>query len=133
MGFPFRPASGRSRRTFRRRTSSEKPALPLYHPATLAELALTKSNKSDIISSILEMQSAGAAFLITDLKLALTMLDAAELLSTRKRACCYQNARSAYEAVVLLRPHVRPSHQEREVLDRLEATLKARLALEPIR
>jgi hypothetical protein len=73
------------------------------------------------------MQRAGAAYLIADLKLALTMLDTADLLSTAKRARGYDNARSAYDAVLRFRRRLKLTAKERDVIDDLTANLRARL------
>jgi hypothetical protein len=73
------------------------------------------------------MQRAGAAYLIADLKLALTMLDTADLLSGAKRARGYDNARCAYDAVFRFRVRLKLTAEERAVIDALSANLKARL------
>jgi hypothetical protein len=86
-----------------------------------------ESNKPDIIKSIAEMHRAGAAFLIADLRLALTMLDTADLLAEEKRAWGYQNARCAYQAVSTFQARLKLTAPERTAIDDLRAVLKNRL------
>lgn len=77
--------------------------------------------------SIRELERAGAAYLIADLKLALTLLDTAELLMGEKRAKSYENARSAYLAATKYRLQLKFSALERATINRLMSLIKARL------
>jgi hypothetical protein len=70
----------------------------------------------------------GVQFLITDLAVALTFLDFAEVShseDTRRRN--RQNAQSAYDTVLRLLPRLAPSPEERATLEIKLAELKDRL------
>ena len=79
------------------------------------------------ISSTEEMYRAGAAFLITDLRLALEMLDSANHLNTKAWARSYTNATNAYNTVLEFRSGLDLTLSESETLDALLMRLKGRL------
>ena len=80
-----------------------------------------------LIRTLAEMQRAGAAFLIADLKLALTMLDTANFLSASKRVRGYQNARNAFDAALRYQSRLKLTIKERAAIESLGAEVKARL------
>jgi hypothetical protein len=84
----------------------------------------------DGISSLSEMHRAGAAFLIADLKLSLTLLSAVEYLNIEKRALNYQNARCAYQSVNRIRRRIALTARERQLIDELLTRLEARIGTE---
>jgi hypothetical protein len=73
------------------------------------------------------MQRAGAAFLMADLKLALTMLESAALLSVEKRARAHSNATSAYRNALKSCSRLTLTPKESVAIDELQEQLKCRL------
>jgi hypothetical protein len=83
----------------------------------------------ETITSAEEMQRAGAAFLIADLKLALTMLDDAALLSAVKKTRAYSNAANAYQSAIKYCSQLTLTPKEAVAIDVLQEQLKRALAL----
>ena len=73
------------------------------------------------------MYRAGAAFLITDLRLALDMLDSADRLKTKEWARSYNNATNAYNTVLECRSRLDLTVSENAAIDALLKRLKRRL------
>jgi hypothetical protein len=75
-----------------------------------------------------DANNIGVEFLLTDLEIAMTFLDVAEVSripETVRRN--HQNARDAYDSVLRLLHYVTPDARQQRVIDDKLRTLKARL------
>ncbi|MBV8827719.1 MAG: hypothetical protein JO108_00675 [Acidobacteriaceae bacterium] len=74
------------------------------------------------------LSATGSEFLLTDLDVALTFMDAAETTESKEHAQRdHQNARSAYDTVLRLLPKLQLDVAQRNEVDKKLAALKARL------
>jgi len=82
----------------------------------------------ETVLSAEEMLRAAVAFLIADLKTALTMLDDAALLSAVKKSRAYSNAASAYQNALEACSQLTLTPKQAMALDELQEQLKRALA-----
>jgi len=88
------------------------------------------SGRTDISTTLYDLHRAAAAFLITDLKLALASLDTATYFTSERRARGYQNSRGVYHFVMRSHARITLTLEERRTILWLLRRLNARLEAE---